>query len=387
MAVTGIGLGQAATKPKRRVPKNLIASGGIFLGVLVYFLTQTRLPNVISKLSVVDEAVTDPTRSTFSQVLDPEAMPWVFRWIAYGVNLWDGNAIGMFFAMLLAGAAMTMVSFVPKAKMARLLGRRGRLGSVFGAGFGVPLFMCSACSAPVSLGVYRGGAALESSLGVIVGSALFHPIALFAIFTLMPADMALARVGFALAMLLVAVPTIARRLRPTQSPPLVVSSVADEVVYPGATACAIDEPDPEPESWVAAGSESLRRWGRNTLDFAFSFGPPMLIASFAVGVVFSIVSPQRLAELSEWGLIAIVVAALVGTIIQVPGMFEVPLVLGVLAVGLSPGAATALLVTIPSAGLITFTLTRKEFGWQIPAALLSSTLVLGVVAGVLVEAL
>ncbi len=42
------------------------------------------------------------------------AFPPLFRWVAYGVNLWDSNAIGMFFAMLLG------------AGLARVLAGRGR---------------------------------------------------------------------------------------------------------------------------------------------------------------------------------------------------------------------------------------------------------------------
>ena len=80
-------------------------------------------------------------------------------------------------------------------------------------------------------------------------------------------------------------------------------------------------------------------------------------------------------------------AALVGTLIQVPGMFEIPLVIGVLALGLGAGPATALLLTLPSTGLITLALTRKAYGWRIPASLLGSTFAFAIGASVLVEAL
>ena len=113
--------------------KRAIVGGVIFLAVLVFFLTQTRLPAVVEKLPTLDRGASAAGRSTFSPVLDPATLPEGLRWVAYGVNLWDANAVGMFFAILLGGAAVTAMS--PGLRLRRLAGvARWRPGS--GAAWG-----------------------------------------------------------------------------------------------------------------------------------------------------------------------------------------------------------------------------------------------------------
>lgn len=359
--------------------RRMIAGLAILVGILTIFLTYTRLPSAISKFSIVDIAATKDTQSAFSQILDPAAFPGALEWIAYGVNLWDANAIGMFFAMLLGGAAMTAFQFSPRTRVRNLLGKGGVAGAGLGGALGVPLFMCSACSAPVSLGFYRGGAALETSLGVILGSALFHPISLMAIFLLMPVEMAAARIAFGLVMLLAVVPAVAR-LR-TGSPACAVGAP------PGLEAPPSGGPAGERIGWVRAGRQAVSAWADNTVDFALKLGPPMLLAGFVVGVIFSILPPQGISGSIGTGAVAILIAAAVGTLVQVPGMFEIPLTLGVLALGLGEGAATAILLTVPSTGLITFGVTRREYGWKVPGSMMAATFALGSAAGFLVRAL
>ncbi|MDQ5853400.1 MAG: hypothetical protein M3380_15275, partial [Chloroflexota bacterium] len=133
---------------KRHIDKRLFAAIAIFLAILVFFLTQSRLPSVFAKFAAADQPLASRTQSTFSQVLDPMAFPAWLRWIAYGVNLWDGNATGMFFAMLLGGAALSAFSFTPGTRVRQLFTKTGATGAGVGGVFGMPLFMCSACSAP-----------------------------------------------------------------------------------------------------------------------------------------------------------------------------------------------------------------------------------------------
>lgn len=196
------------------ITKRTMVGVAIFVAVLVFFLTQTRLPATLLKLQTAERGQSARGRLAFGQVVDPDTFPPHLRWVAYGLNLWDGNAIGMFFAMLLGGAVAVAVS--PTVRLRRLLVRRGPAGAGVGGALGLPLLMCSACSAPVSLGFYRTGASLETSLGVILGSSLFNPVALVAMFAVLPPAMGLARVAWALGALFLLTPLVARweRRRP-----------------------------------------------------------------------------------------------------------------------------------------------------------------------------
>lgn len=369
-----------AGKRKPLITKRTVIGVGIFLVVLLFFLTQTRLEATLGKLKVADRATTAGNSTAFSQIVDPMDYPAPVRWIVYGINLWDANAIGMFFAVLLGGAAVG--AFSPLAGLRGLLRRRGAAGAGVGGVMGLPLFMCSACSAPVSMGFYRNGAALETSLGMILGSALFNPVGIVAIFLLFSAPMAVARVAFGLVAILVMAPLLARRHQ-RRAVPVVVGGEVCPVPQPGLPPAGADFRH-EPDTWGAAVRRGVGEWLANTLDIAWRLVPPMLLATFMVGVVFTVIPPQQLSDRVGTGVLAIVVTAAVGTLLQLPTLFEIPLVLGVLALGLGEGPATALLVTAPSAGLVTLGITRTDLGWRTPGLLLAGTFVGGVVAGAVV---
>lgn len=354
------------------VSRRTVVSIAIFVAVLAVFLTQTRLLATLLKLETSDRAQTARGRIGFNQVIDPETLSPAFRWFAYGVNLWDGNAIGMFFAMLLAGAAAG--AFAPTDRLRGVLTRRGAVGAGVGGVLGLPLLMCSACSAPVSLGFRRSGATVETSLGVIVGSALFNPIGLVAMFAALPLQMGIARLVFGAAVLFVLVPFAARWAAGGRAEmgcelaPLTV----DPVVRPAT------------ETWPAAAGGAVRDWLRNSAEVAWRLGPLMLVATLAVGIVFTVMPPQTLSDRQTIGLVALVVAAAVGTLLQTPALFEIPLALGLLYLGLGLGPATALLLTAPAPGLITLALTRKELGWRPSVVIMAGTFAGGIGIGLLV---
>lgn len=368
-----------ATRPRGpRLTRRAAVAIGLFVAVLAVFLTQTRLPATLLKLDTADRAQTARGRLAFNQVIDPETLPPALEWVAHGANLWDGNAVGMFFAMLLGGAAMGFAGSL--GRMRRLLDRRGAMGAGVGGALGMPLMMCSACSTPVSLGFYRSGATMETSLGVIIGSALFNPLGLIAMFAVLPAEMGLARVAFGVVLLFVVAPLLARihRRRAGAAEP------ADCDVIPLRLEAGVGGGD---EGWGAALVHGLRDWVRNSVDVTWRLAPVMLAATMIVGLVFSVAPPQTFSDRIGTGVAALVVAAGVGALLQTPALFEVPLTLGLLYLGLAVGPATALLVTAPSAGLITLALARRDLGWRTPALLLGATFAGGVVAGAVVGAL
>lgn len=372
-------VGTPAVAPRSRRPfltKRAVVALAIFLAVLAVFLTQTRLAATLLKLETADRAQTARGRVAFNQVVDPETFPAGLRWVAYAANLWDGNAIGMFFAMLLGGAAMGFAN--PMARLRGLLDRRGALGAGVGGALGVPLMMCSACSTPVSLGFFRSGATVETSLGVIIGSALFNPLGIIAMFAVLPAQMGLARLAFGLVMLFGVAPLLARSHRGRTG--------AEDPA-----ACALSpvrvEPAVDDEGWGAALVHGIRDWMRNSVDVAWRLGPVMLLATMAVGVVFTVAPPQTFSDRIGTGALALVLAAAVGAMLQTPALFEVPLTLGLVYLGLAAGPATAVLVTAPSAGLITLALTRRDLGWRTPLLLLAATFAGGIAAGAVVGAL
>lgn len=345
----------------------------IFVAILVFFLTQTRLPAVLQKMPNLGDPATARDRASFSFFVDPQSFPEGLRWIAFGLNLWDANAIGMFFAVLLGGAASAALA--PEVRLGRLLSRRGALGAGLGGTLGLPLFMCSACSTPVSMGFLRSGASLETTLGIVLGSALFNPVGILAIFLLLPLEMAAARVLFGVVAIFFLVPFISRGKR---SDELAQTAASMPLSPPSLT-------DPPADTWPAAAKDALRAWWIQTTTVSLRLVPAMFLAGFVVGLVLLFAQPQQLSRFGTTGILIVVLAALVGTLLQLPTLFEIPLVLGVMALGLGTGPATALLLTAPSSGLVTFVLMRRDLGSKIPAMLLGGTFLLGTLSGLIVN--
>ncbi len=345
----------------------------IFVALLVFFLTQTRLPAVVQKIPNLGEPTSARDRSTFSFLVDPASFPRPLRWIAFGLNLWDANAIGMFFAVLLGGAASA--ALVPEARLTNLLAKGGRLGAGVGGSLGLPLFMCSACSAPVSVGFYRSGASLETTLGMVLGSALFNPVGILAIFLLFPLEMALARVVFGILAIFFLVPSIAQGRGARE----LVRTAQHMPLRPPAL------PVRSGDTWPAAIRDAFRAWWTQTSAVSLRLVPAMFLAGFLVGAVLLFVQPQELSRFGATGIAIVIAAALLGALLQLPTLFEIPLVLGVMALGLGAGPATALLLAAPSSGLVTFTLLRGDLGWRIPLMLLGGTFVLAALAGLIVN--
>ncbi|HVM15659.1 MAG TPA: permease, partial [Egibacteraceae bacterium] len=126
---------------------------------------------------------------------------------------------------------------------------------------------------------------------------------------------------------------------------------------------------------------------RNSANVAWRLGPLMLLATLLVGVVFTVVPPQTLSDRETLGIVTLVLAAAIGTLLQAPALFEIPLALGLLYLGLGLGPATALLLTAPAPGLITLAITRRELGWRPPTLLMGGTFVAGIVGGLATAAL
>ena len=211
---------------------------------------------------------------------------------------------------------------------------------------------------------------------------MFNPVALVAMFAVLPAQMGVARLVFGLIALFCVVPFVAGADRRRRAP------VGAGACHLSAASAETGMVNPDAgESWVTAVAHGTRDWLRNSVDVAWRLGPPMLAATLAVGVLFTLAPPQSFSDRIGSGLFAIVAVAAVGTLLQTPALFEIPLTLGLLYLGLDAGPATALLVTAPSAGVITLGLTRTELGWRTPLLLMAGTFVGGVVAGVVVGTL
>ena len=98
-------------------------------------------------------------------------------------------------------------------------------------------------------------------------------------------------------------------------------------------------------------------------------------------------APHRAASSGRGGALAILVAALIGTLLVLTTGGEIPILLGLAAAGASAGVLGARLIVLPAVSLPSAVMVGRALGWRATAATAGATVVAGLVAGGLLSAL
>jgi hypothetical protein len=128
---------------------------------------------------------------------------------------------------------------------------------------------------------------------------------------------------------------------------------------------ARDEPDTDivsgpilelsdPRPWREVLVEGTRDWARASLGYLIRLGPIMVVAGFASGLAIQWLSPTVVATYLGNDLTGVAIAATFGILINVPLLFEIPLVALLLLLGMGTAPAATLLFTAAAGGPITF---------------------------------
>ena len=121
-----------------------------------------------------------------------------------------------------------------------------------------------------------------------------------------------------------------------------------------------------------------------SFGYLLRLGPVMVLAGIASGFVIQVLNPNLVETYLGDHLLGVAIAALVGILINVPLMFEIPLVAALLMVGMGTGPATALLFTAAASGPITFWGLSRVLPRRGITALGIGTWVLGALGGMVI---
>lgn len=369
----------------RSVPKQTWFGVGITLFLWWIFMNYTRWPSVQEKSEILTVLATGAP-NTFTEMISRDGWPYWLSWIPTGINMADNNAIGMTFAFLIGGAITSLV--LPPGLVRRLLHSRGPKGSAYGGLLGAPLMMCSACSVPVALGWKQRGANTETTLGVVMGASLLNIMGLTTIFVLFPGPAAWGRIAASLLLVVLFTPLIVRlavqysnwRVSLSASP----LAGGDKVPAESQNCTVFDNSDLD-QGWSQAGLSAIKNWWNGSVEIAYRLFIPMTGAMFLAAMIRLMLPAGAVETYLGSGFFAIVVLSVFGTLIAIPTLFEIPLVLGFLFIGMGIGPAASLLVTAPSVSIVTYFMLKKEIGHTAPLLLMGATFFMGVVTGLTVE--
>ena len=356
-----------------------LAVGLVLLAVLLgLFLWFNRIP----KLDIVEAdlaGVTAPTVECFQGFCletEPEST-LLSRWWDFSLAYLRLISLGMTFAFLMAGLTETFL--LPQGSMSGIWNRRGVRGSLGGLLVGPAMNLCSACIVPVANAFRQRGAGTESALAIVHGSSTLNVPALLMAALVFTPMLAGSRVGISLIAALFLGPLVAWLAGRNRSGPQ-----ADQDLPAVAQADFRDSPAPvctEDLSWRTVLLQGIKDWARSSFRYFVRLAPPMVLAGFASALVIQWVSPDTVGEYLGNNPQGVAIAATLGVLINVPLMFEIPLVAALLLVGMGEAPAATLLFVAAAGGPVTFWGLLRSMPKRAVASLAAATWALGAVAG------
>ncbi len=347
--------------------KKRAAGVAIGLALLLAFLAFNRFPKldtVREDLAVVNAPVVECFQG-FCIETEPDT-PFVERWWSFSVEYLRLVAAGMTFAFLMAG--LTEAFLFPQTARERLTGGIWK-GTLRGLAVGPVMTLCSACIAPVAASLWRRGAGVAGAITTVQGSATLNVPALVMVALVFSPMLGGSRIVISLVGALLIGPLVA----------LIVKDIKQPEPEP---AQPFDDPADHAVTWGAALAEGLRDWARHSLGYALRLVPIMAVAGFASGLVIQWISPDTVSAYLGNDLRGVAVAATVGVLVNVPLLFEIPLVALLLLLGMGEAPAAALLFTAAAGGPATFWALARFVPRRAIATFAGATWAFGLAGGV-----
>jgi uncharacterized protein len=261
--------------------------------------------------------------------------------ISYGRAIWPALVAGLLIAA-------SVEAFLPAHRLLALFRAKARpvAGTLSGGLLSLPSMMCTCCAAPVAIGIRRRGVPVNSALAYWLGNPVLNPAALVFMAFVLPWQFLTVRLLTGL-VLVFGVTLLVGRLAGAGR------TVTDPAVQP-------DQPVAR-----AAGAESRvdgagRRFVTALGRLSIRLLPEYLVVVLLLGGLRGWLFPVG-HGLAAWGLVAVVLFAVVGTLFVIPTAGEIPIIQGLLAASVGAGPVGALVLTLPALSLPSMLMVRRAF--------------------------
>ncbi len=354
--------------------KRRLVGIGFAAVLLVLFLLFNRIP----KLDTVaaDLAIaTSPMAECFQGFCleDPDKKNLWERWWNFSLTYLNLVWIGMTFAFVMAG--ITEAFLFPADIRERFEGR-GVKGVFKGLIIGPVMNLCSACIVPIATAFRRRGASVETTVAITQGSSTMNLPALIMVVLVFIPFIGGSRIALSILGAILIGPIVAK----------VAGRGDEEEFVDGNDTNGIANDLPDGITWRESLTTASLQFVRSTFKQTLRLGPIMVVAGFMSGFAIQWVSPDTVTAWLGDDVVGIVIAASLGLAINVPLMFEIPLVAAMLLAGMGTAPAGSLLFTAAAGGPITFWGLAKVMPRKGVLTLGMSTWVLGVVGGIVLLA-
>ncbi|WP_082964221.1 permease [Mycobacterium sp. E796] len=251
---------------------------------------------------------------------------------AYVLSIWQALVV----ALLISASVQ---AFIPRSWLPRVLNRRRLVSTAVAGGLaGMPSMMCTCCAAPVAVTLRRNGVSRVAAIAYWLGNPVLNPAVLVFLVFVAPWQWALTRLVVGIAAVVgvatvVGLVTRSRRVAPPETPV------------------------PAQQPWAPA-----RSFAGALLRLCLVLLPEYAVLVLALGAFRGWL--LSLTRLQQGGLLVVVLAAVVGTLIVIPTAGEIPILQGLALLGVSSGTLGALLITLPAVSVPGAVMVARSFGWR-----------------------
>ncbi|WP_422742799.1 permease [Mycobacterium sp. WMMD1722] len=254
-------------------------------------------------------------------------------------------------------------AFVPRSWLPRLLNRRGLLSTAAAGGLAsMPTMMCTCCAAPVAVTLRRTGVSRAAVVAYWLGNPLLNPAVLVFLLFVAPWQWTVTRLAVGALAVVGAAVLVGLLTRRHGDPP------GPEVVP------AMPETRSAPIRFLAA-------LGKLSVVLLPEYLVIVLLIGATRGWLLTLVQP------AHQGLLVVLVAAVLGTLLVIPTAGEIPILQGLALLGLSTGVLGALLITLPAVSLPGIAMVLRSLGWKTVGATAGATVMAGLLGGALLTVL
>jgi len=314
---------------------------------------------LISRYPALDSKAAMSGMESFEDNLTPQAhfhvptqAPFYTRVMYTTLNWYETNWKGMAFGLALAGAFLTLLSYLPRKNSDKKF-----KNSLMGMLVGTPLGVCVNCVAPIAKGIYDAGSKMETALAVMFSSPTLNIVILTMVFSIFPFYMALMKVGGTLVLVLLIVPLISHR--DLNKKKEAAAALGNEIE------CVID---PEVESWLQSGLRTARDYLKSLFYIVVRTVPLMLLAGVLGALASHALSFEKFIGLPvNWKTLGLI--SFLGTFLPLPIAFDVMLAQALKVSGLADGFIMVLLFTLGTFSIYSAMIVYKTFSLKVAVQL------------------
>lgn len=331
-----------------------------FIGVVVAcFWLVSRYPALDEKAAMSGTAAFEDPMTHQAHFHVPDKAPLYTRVFYTTLNWYETNWKGMAFGLVLAGAFLTLLSYLPKQTSDRRF-----KNSLMGMLVGTPLGVCVNCVAPIAKSLYDAGSKMETALAVLFSSPTLNIVVLTMLFSIFPLHMALLKLGATFVLVLLIVPFISKKdlSRAKQTATVAAEDVCEIALDAG--------------SWSDAFKSAVRDYWKNFSYIFIRTFPLMLLAGFLGAVVMHLWNFDKFIGM-EPTLDTLAVISFMGTFMPLPIVFDLMLTQALMMSRLADGLVMTLLFTLGTFSIYSALIVYRTFSLKVAVQLYLIVTVIG----------